>query len=91
LRPSEDGVAAGQLWCAGEKSYSDFVRFTQICSDQKILFGGKKRGKAGKSGKLWEVYRKDGWQRAEASGGGKRWKNMEERGKGAMSCGVTSG
>jgi len=30
---------------------SDLLRFAQT----KILFGGKKRGKAGKSGKVWEV------------------------------------
>ena len=41
---------------------------------------GKKRGKAGKSGKLWEVYRKDGWRRAESRSFG-RWKKVEEHGR----------
>ena len=44
LRRSDDRVRAADH--SGENSYSDFVRFTQICSDlvrPKILFGGKKR------------------------------------------------
>ena len=35
--------------------YSDLLRFAQICSDTKELLRGEKRGKAGKSGKVWEV------------------------------------
>jgi len=73
LRPSEGGVAAGQLcgrkqvWlpkphdivpnhsCSLTRTVvSDFVRFTQICSDQKYFLVGKsgeRRGKVGNYGK----------------------------------------
>jgi hypothetical protein len=45
LRPSENGVAAADhLQKKVSQIYSDFLR-------PKILFGGKKRGKAGRSGK----------------------------------------
>jgi len=69
---------------------SDLLRFAQTKKYFLVGKSGERRGKAGNCGKC--TGRTDGGeQRAEASGGGKRWKNMEERGKGAMSCGVTSG